>query len=143
MTSNQLRKQISWEYPASLSNVEQVCSDCAQFLMGFSLSQKDRFAIHLLLRESINNAVIHGCQHNPLLLFTCKLTLSDHEATIEVHDEGKGFDWRSERNTSPNISSESGRGLYIYSIYADTVEYNEAGNCVMLTRIFNRGEKNG
>jgi anti-sigma regulatory factor (Ser/Thr protein kinase) len=143
MSVNRSKERISWNYPASLQNVEQVCSDIARFLTNYSLSAEDRFAINLLLRESLNNAVIHGCGGNPQLSFSCTVTVSPREGLIVVTDEGLGFNWRKSMNEMPSLYAESGRGLFIYTTYADSIVYNETGNCVTLTRIFNRGEKNG
>jgi anti-sigma regulatory factor (Ser/Thr protein kinase) len=140
MNSSQKGDQLSWNYPATIKNVEQVCSAVTQILKKYSLHKKDRFAIELLLREALNNAVLHGCDQNPLLSFSCQLKMSVQKAVIEVSNEGVGFDWRGKLESLPSNVKESGRGLSIYAIYADSINFNEAGNCVSLTRIFNKGE---
>jgi serine/threonine-protein kinase RsbW len=140
MSSNQTRRQFSWTYPATLCSVEMVCAHLSQIMVEFSLAKKDQFAMNLLLREALNNAVIHGCRENPLLSFMCNLTITSQTGKIEVTDEGAGFDWRKSNKAPPRAQSESRRGLFIYSNYADSIEYNATGNCVTLTRIFNRGE---
>jgi anti-sigma regulatory factor (Ser/Thr protein kinase) len=117
--------------------MEQVCAAIAQELEKSPLQPKDRFAAELLAREALNNAVMHGCHENPQLCFACRLTLSDQEMIIEVSDEGGGFDWRKKMVHTPTCSGESGRGLCIYALYANLITYNDAGNCVTLTRVFN------
>ena len=134
---------MDWKYPARLKNVEQVCSAALQALEKHALRKEDRFAVELLLREALNNAVIHGCHQNPRLSFSCRLLISDRQVIIEVSDEGPGFDWRRKSGVSPDHSAESGRGLPIYALYAQSTKFNDAGNCVTLTRIFNRGEQHG
>ena len=135
--------QWIWKYPASLENIEQVCSNALQALDEYSLQIKDLFSFELLLRESLNNAVIHGCHENPLLSFSCRLMISDHELNIEVSDEGSGFDWHGKLQAKPANLDEMGRGLLIYDLYASSVKFNESGNCVTLKIIFDEGDKNG
>jgi anti-sigma regulatory factor (Ser/Thr protein kinase) len=141
MNLSESKFQLSWKYPATLDNVERVCSAAAQSLKKYSFHKKDLFAAELLLREALNNAVLHGCDQNPLLFFSCRLMISGRELIIKVADEGPGFDWRGKLKVQPAHSDESGRGLSIYAIYANSIEFNESGNCVTLTQIFNQGEK--
>jgi serine/threonine-protein kinase RsbW len=141
MSTSALKNQFCWKYPATLKNLEQVCASVVQVLEKYDLHHKDRFAIELLLREALNNAVLHGCHQNPHLFFSCSLTISAPTVTIEVCDEGNGFDWRRLTTSTPMNSKISGRGLYIYTIYASTIRFNDSGNCVTMTRICTQGEK--
>jgi serine/threonine-protein kinase RsbW len=141
MNLSEPKYQLSWKYPATPENVEQVCSAAALSLAKYSVHKKDLFAAELLLREALNNAVLHGCHQNPLLSFSCRLIISGRELIIEVSDEGTGFDWRRKLKDRPAHSDESGRGLSIYAIYANSIKFNESGNCVTLTHFFNQGEK--
>ena len=142
MTSSAPAQKMQWELPATLDNVGRVCTAAGAILDQVPLQKKDRFAAELLLREALNNAVLHGCNDDPLLSFTCTLTISDEEMVIEVSDEGAGFDWRSALQILPGILRETGRGLPIYGAYAHSTKFNEAGNCVTLTRILNKKIKN-
>ena len=134
--------QWIWKYPASLENIEQVCSNALQALDEYSLQIKDLFSFELLLRESLNNAVIHGCHENPLLSFSCRLMISEQGLIIEVSDEGPGFDWHGKVEARPASFDEMGRGLLIYDLYANSVRFNESGNCVTLKINFDQGDKN-
>lgn len=141
MSISEPKCRWSWKYPASLENVEQVCSAAALSLGKLSFHKKDLFVAELLLREALNNAVLHGCHQNPLQFFSCRLTISGRELIIEVSDEGAGFDWHRKLKDQPANSDESGRGLSIYAVYANSIKFNESGNCVTLTQILNQGEK--
>ena len=129
-------------YQATLANVEQVCSTAARVLDEYLVQKKDRFAVELLLRESLNNAVLHGCNLDSRQFFSCRLIISEQEITIEVSDDGPGFDWRKKPEGSPDNLGESGRGLTIYAIYAHAICYNDVGNGVTLTRTLIQGEIN-
>lgn len=140
---------LHWQYPATLENVERVCLAVTVELEKLALSKQDQFATELLLREAVNNAVIHGCRLNPLQSFSCRVAVSDQEAMIEVQDSGSGFDWRKASKSRHKAADVSGRGLSICALYAQSIKFNEAGNCVTLTRTFQataagnrQGEKN-
>jgi hypothetical protein len=47
---------------------------------------------------------------------------------MEVEDDGDGFDWKSLSTDVPDITSESGRGMAIMTLYASGYQYNEKGN---------------
>jgi serine/threonine-protein kinase RsbW len=142
MNPSASNNQWSWKYPASLDNVEKVCTSALAALEEYSLQIKELFSIELLLRESLNNAVIHGCHENPLLSFSCSLMITDQAVVIEVADEGPGFDWRGKLQAKPVNLDETGRGLLIYDIYANSVKFNESGNCITLKINIDQGDKN-
>jgi anti-sigma regulatory factor (Ser/Thr protein kinase) len=123
-----------WKYPASLESVNLICAAAAGVLDLYLVSGGDRFALLLLMREGLNNAVIHGCGARASLDVLCKLTVLAEEISIEVTDAGKGFDWRSAMHAPPEAASEGGRGMFIYAHYANSITFNEAGNCVIFTR---------
>ena len=135
MKQLQSSDHLAWKYPAVLQNMEQVCSAAAQILENHAIQKKDQFAIELLLREALNNAILHGCHQKPHLFFSGSLTISEREVTIKVSDDGPGFDWLKETETLHRASDESGRGLQIYTNYASTTKFNAAGNRVTLTLV--------
>jgi serine/threonine-protein kinase RsbW len=132
---------LEWKYPATLQNVEQVCSVVAPVLEKYNLKKKDRFAVELLLHEALNNAVIHGCHEDPHLFFFCRMEISEREVILTVSDDGPGFDWRKKTEVNPDDSAESGRGLAIFALYSNSTLFNLTGNCVTLKMIFNSGVK--
>jgi len=129
-----------------LENVEHVCQMVQQELENFDLNRKDCFAVSLLLREALNNAVLHGCRQNPNLSFSCSMKFSPDEVTIEVNDDGAGFDWRKQveqaNRKQPEETEERGRGFQIFRLYASSTSFNDIGNCVRLTRKLTKGEPN-
>jgi len=139
-------RELNWKFPALPENVEKVCHLAGQELNTLRLHKNDHFAIILLLREALNNAVLHGCSQDPALSFSCQLMISKDEVLLEVSDEGPGFDWRSRlaqaESEPPEDTDESGRGLPIFRRYATATFFNEAGNCVRLTRKITQGVSN-
>jgi serine/threonine-protein kinase RsbW len=96
--------------------------------------EKDWFAVAMLLRESLNNAVIHGSRNDPALSVNCELMYGHRWISISVEDDGAGFDWARLRKHRAGHEDTNGRGLEIYELYADTVVFNRKGNRVRLCR---------
>jgi serine/threonine-protein kinase RsbW len=92
------------------------------------------FAAELLMREALNNAVIHGCQGNPGRRIRCFCRINKRRLMIAIHDGGKGFDWRAAAGRRPGSGASSGRGIEILRRYAHRIRYNEQGNRVTIIR---------
>ena len=61
--------------------------------------------------------------------------LSRSGCTIEIEDEGDGFDWRALPDPSQeSLYSFNGRGIFLTRIYYDSVTYNDKGNRVTLRK---------
>ncbi len=126
--------QISWSHPASLVQVDVVCSQALDFLDAHSVPCEDRFAVDLLLHEALTNAVVHGCAMDPKLSVDGWLQLTRSEVVIEVNDPGRGFPWEDAQSDIPEEPVESGRGMAIYRLYATSYQFNSKGNRVTLRR---------
>ena len=106
------------------------------------LDRPQRFAAELLVREALNNAVVHGCRSDPSNRFRCALRLGVGRLTIAVIDDGDGFDWRAvlqrrnENTANAAATADSGRGLGILFSYATRVRFNEKGNAVTVVKRF-------
>ncbi len=77
----------------------------------------------------------HGscCQCERTIKFD--LRVLDDYLSMEIEDEGKGFDWRSEmKGEHPDQTSECGRGLAIMRAYSTQIAFNEKGNKLILKK---------
>ena len=126
--------------PRTLEGVEGFCF---QFRSWYSETRcaAEVFAMELLLREALANAVAHGGRpaHQESFPGTvlCVLRSSEARLLIAVRDSGSGFDWRSaSRLPIPENTRACGRGIAIYYRYADRVRFNERGNGVTLVKCF-------
>ena len=86
------------------------------------------FGVLLIMREALTNAVLYGSRHEEDSRIRYSLRLDPGRLTMEVEDDGDGFDWRSHTADIPDITSESGRGTAIMALYSSGFEYNEKGN---------------
>jgi serine/threonine-protein kinase RsbW len=123
---------LSASFPATLADVDQVCEDAKVLLDNNGLGRSS-FLVELLLREALNNAVIHGTGKNPDKFVRCRLSYSDENCVILlVEDEGKGFDWHKHLSQDVNKSADSLRGLAMMKLYSKVMLFNEKGNRVEL-----------
>jgi serine/threonine-protein kinase RsbW len=124
----------SWIFFADLLKVDQICEEIADCLRAIQ-QEPHVFPVQMLAREALNNAVIHGSQNNPTLLVRCDLRIEDGLLSLSVEDDGQGFDWLAVlQRKAPPSHQVNGRGLRVYDLYADLVNFNDQGNAVLLVR---------
>jgi len=128
----------AWVFKAILKNVNETCGQIQQWLLAQGLTDH-QFALQILSREALNNAVIHGSKSDPAKSVSCAIWTDSRSIFLEVQDEGPGFNWNENVNAGPDSeTTEHGRGINIYHLYADQVEFNENGNRVLLSRAIER-----
>lgn len=94
--------------------------------------KKQVFPVNLVLREFVNNAIIHGNQFDCLKRVRVGCKIWNDWVVIVIQDEGSGFDWRGQSARIPGEEAESGRGLAIGKVYARHVRYARTGTRVTL-----------
>lgn len=110
-----------------LEEVDAVCLALRDYLKAQGWL-RGGFAVELLAREALNNAILHGNRNRPCKTARLDLRLGRRWTRMQVEDEGAGFNWRAVRFSVPENSDTSGRGLSIISLYADRVSFNRSGN---------------
>ena len=97
---------------------------------------KEIFGIRLALDEAIVNGIKHGHKFDPTKTVHLAYTIADGKFHVDITDEGPGFDPTSVPDplAVENLERPSGRGLFLMSSYMKTVEFNEAGNRVSMTK---------
>jgi anti-sigma regulatory factor (Ser/Thr protein kinase) len=140
-SGSQLR-HVRRRLPASLHEIDNLCTELRTSVLR-GLLQHDRFAVELLVREALMNAVLYGAASDPRMYVWCEVERSRNAITVRVSDPGKGFDWRKYLNVVPASVAESGRGIQILSRYATALRFNDEGNSVEAIRTFDRDEEHG
>ncbi|MDR3557506.1 MAG: ATP-binding protein [Syntrophobacteraceae bacterium] len=129
---------LRFKMPSTLAAVDESCLGVKTWLQDNGL-ENDWFAVLLLLRESLNNAVIHGNRNDPVLDVDCELRRGRRWLSISVADSGAGFSWARAKKHRACCRDTCGRGLEIYQLYADEVVFNRRGNRVLLRRQLRKG----
>jgi serine/threonine-protein kinase RsbW len=126
-TPNAIRITMS----PSFENIDRVDAACAEELERRQLPV-NAFAVRILLREAVLNAVTHGCGEGPDGRVMTALVFGDKDVNLVVEDNGPGFIWDN-RDAGFDVMGDGGRGLPLMQIYASEMKFNEAGNRVELS----------
>lgn len=121
---------------ADLAEIDLFCKQVRAIMDENEGLRKHIFAVQLLLRESLTNAVAHGSQNDPAKKIECSLFI-DQESKIliiEVCDQGEGFDWQVRSKFCSKPADTCGRGIDIMKRYSHELYFNEAGNKLIIKR---------
>jgi len=94
------------------------------------------FNIKLALHEAIINAVKHGNKMKQNLSVKVDITKEDGQLTIQVTDQGKGFDFKDipDPITPENLEKLNGRGIFLIQNAMDKVEFSDQGRSIKMTK---------
>ncbi len=118
--------------PATLENIDEADDRFAAYLLD-KHAHVDVFAMRILLRESLLNAVTHGSGKDPDKNVELVLEIESTHVTMCVKDTGAGFEWCSHQGGF-DVDGDGGRGLALMEIYSDEMVFNEAGNEITLRK---------
>jgi serine/threonine-protein kinase RsbW len=98
--------------------------------------EDDVFGVHLAMEEALVNAIIHG-NHGAAdkqVRVACLLD-ADH-LRVEIADQGPGFDPHKlpDPTCAERLRSPCGRGVMLMRAFMSRVEFNAAGNRVILEK---------
>ena len=129
-------ESVSVTFSSTLENIDRTCDAVDGFLkQGFQEMAEHFFAIHLVMREALTNAVRHGNGLDPgkRVKFFMKID-QDRSIRMEIEDQGEGFDWQRARQRPPDDDEDHGRGLVIMTAYFSSCGYNRKGNRLILEK---------
>src|ERR1035438_782835 len=102
--------RLRFDLPASTQALDETCTQVRARLVEDGLAG-EWFALALLLRESLNNAVLHGSASDSSRAIACEVRRGRVWWTLVVEDGGEGFAWL--RRRAVDDDAEHGRGLQI------------------------------
>jgi serine/threonine-protein kinase RsbW len=124
---------IRRKYSSTVENVDAFCMEVTKAMTKSGLT-KDIFAVEMLAREAMTNAIIHGNDCDKDKKVCAVFRILNDMVIIRITDEGRGFDWHTVRTCSPDPLKTTGRGLKIYSMYASRLAFSRRGNSIILFR---------
>ena len=94
----------------------------------------------MVSREAAVNAVLHGNKQNPNKQVHATFTLTSQNLTIQVADEGEGFDPSSVPDPlSPEgLLKPSGRGIFLMRAIMDEVHFRQLSPGAEITLVKHR-----
>ncbi len=133
-SENLLEIQMS----AELSNIDRACLETRASLREQGLEDCS-FEVQLVMREALSNAIIHGSGMDKKKTVDYAFEIRDDTLIMRVRDQGAGFPWHEKSANMPAPHSLGGRGVTIMREYFDSVEFNEQGNAIVLTKHYQKG----
>ena len=90
--------------------------------------------VMVAITEAVLNAMNHGNGNDPSKMVTIKLFIEKETLSIEVSDEGPGFDYENLPDpTAPeNLEKTSGRGIFIIQNLSDETTFEENGSRIIM-----------
>ena len=117
---------------SNLRIVEKVIDDISTEL---GMKEEVYGKILVSAMEAVNNAIVHGNKADTKRYVKIEFVFKKKELIISVEDEGQGF--RPQEIPDPtkpeNIENITGRGVFLMSKLADSIEFNEKGNRVTMS----------
>ena len=101
-----------------------------------TFSMKDAFGIRLALDEAIVNAIKHGNGFAPDKTVRVNCLIADDLCRVEIEDQGVGFcpEDVPDPTDEENLELPCGRGIMLMRSFMSKIEYNSAGNKVLLEK---------
>ena len=129
--------RLSIDLPSERGSNRQVTDELLTQLGAHGWPPADVFAVHLAVEEAIVNAIVHG---NTLALAKkvhVECEVSADRVRVAIADEGPGFDPGSvpDCTSDERLQAPSGRGVMLMRSFMTTIEYNAAGNAVVLEKV--------
>ena len=122
-------------FSASLEMVDRVLVEARKFMAPWQ-GNIDDFEFRLILREALNNAVIHGNGRDETLQVALTIQCDGRKLKITISDQGPGFAWQQRlKKVRANPDQPGGRGLILIQSAGYSLSFNKLGNTLILKKI--------
>jgi serine/threonine-protein kinase RsbW len=107
-----------------------------------SLGHDDIFGIKLALEEALVNAIKHGNKMNPAIAVEFRADIQDSKLTLQVSDQGSGFNFKSipDPTAQDRLEKTSGRGVFLIKKLMDGVDFSDGGRTIKMIKFIGKGE---
>lgn len=123
--------------PSELLAGRQILEEVLEKLEAENWTSRDLFGIRLALEEAVVNAIKHGncLDKNKHVHVICRST--SEKLHVEVSDQGCGFSPEAvpDCTDADRIEVPNGRGIMLMRSFMSLVEYNDAGNVVVMEKL--------
>lgn len=111
------------EIDSSVRNIARVQRVLGELLAGHGVSAARREELELAVGEAVANAIVHGNGSQPRRRVRVDMVLDGGELTVDVADDGDGFDAAGvpDPRAPERLLKPGGRGLLLMSRAVDDV----------------------
>jgi len=130
--------ELNEKLPTDLKKVTPFVEQVFRKILTLTRTKEEIFKIKLALEEALTNAMRHGNALNPDRHVKVQIKADRKQIILDVHDEGKGFDFQSlpDPTERDNAAKPSGRGVFLMRSIMDTVEFYDNGSGVKMIKKF-------
>lgn len=123
--------------PSHSIAAQEVLSELIAELEANGWSHREIFQMQLAFDEAVMNAITHGNGGDEKKFVSIAMEVSPTQASLEITDEGPGFDPDDVRDCTgaEAVCEPHGRGLLLIRTYMTSVEYHNRGSCVVLRKV--------
>ena len=111
-------------------------NDFLHFLHSNGIKECDAFQI--AFEEALTNAIIHGNNNDYNKNVSIYFYIDDEIIKVVIEDEGEGFDYFSAMisltESQDNIYKDSGRGIFLISLYTDDFYFENSGRRIVIIK---------
>jgi len=138
LTGSELHEALT--LPSTLSTVEIVETKATEYAEKAGFDEDTASQISMVSREAAVNAVLHGNKKDPGKKVHATFDLTADDLTIQVADEGEGFDATAVPDPlSPEgLLKPSGRGIFLMRAIMDEVHFRQLSPGAEITLVKHR-----
>ncbi len=128
--------EFNEKIPADLQRVNPFIERVLQAFATLGKVSEDIFEIKLALEEGLTNAMRHGNKLEPDSFVSVSVKIGPKQVLIDIHDEGKGFDFKNipDPTARENSARASGRGVFLMRRIMDTVDFYDNGSGLRMVK---------
>jgi serine/threonine-protein kinase RsbW len=141
LTESELHEEV--KLPSELSTVEAIEGKAEEFARRAGFDEDTACQIAMISREAAANAVLHGNRKDPNKKVRAKFSVTSDTLTIQVADEGAGFNPGDVPDPlSPEgLLKPSGRGIFLMRAIMDEVNFRQLSPGTEITLVKHRNRE--
>ncbi len=122
--------------PNDTEEGRQIQERIAGLLEQHNWPMRDVFGMRLAMEEALVNAIKHGNRMDPSKQVFISCRFATDEISVVIEDQGEGFDLSQvpDPTDDDNLEKPGGRGIMLIRSFVTSVEYNDRGNRMTLTK---------
>ena len=137
MSSGAAAWTLEREIPSDSSIGSALANELIEAMTERDWPANDLFRTQLAYEEAIVNAIRHGNRCDPEKSVNVKMTCDDQRVTIQITDQGEGFDPGSipDPRQDELLELPGGRGVLLITDLMSEVEFNDRGNQIRMVKV--------
>ena len=118
---------LSLSFSADFEEIQSVTTALEEFMEEKGVSDAGNFQV--VVRQMLENAIIHGSEENPDKTVRLELDISGQDRiSLSVEDQGSGFEHMALTKELEDPFSDFAGGLAIIQSFTEKMEFNDQGN---------------